>query len=83
MPPFKLELEPVLESHEGEKSQSSNEVDSPQIVLDLEEDLLGLPCNDLGTKSFIALDTIPSLDEELATKLWEEVHEKLKAKDKD
>ena len=29
MPPFKLELELVLESHEGKKAQSSNKVDAP------------------------------------------------------
>ena len=67
MPPFRSELELVLESHEGEKSQSSNEVDPPQIVPNLEEDLLRLPCNDLGMKSFIEPKTISFLDEKLAT----------------
>ena len=73
-----------MESHEGEKSQSStNKVDPPQIVLDLEEDLSGQPSGDLGTKSFVKPKTIPSLDKELATQLWEEVREKLKIKDED
>ena len=83
MPPFRSKLEPILESREGEKSQSSSEVDPPQIVLDLEEGLSRLPCNDSGIKSFIQPKTIPSLDKELATRLWEEVREKLKTKDED
>ena len=33
IPPFRSKLEPVLEKPKGEKSQSSNEVDPPQIVL--------------------------------------------------
>ena len=83
MPPFRSKLEPVLESHEGEKSQSSNKVDPPQIAPYLEQGLLGLPCIDSRTKSFIQPKTIPSLDKELATQLWEEEQEKLKTKDEE
>ena len=67
MPPFNLDVEAVLESHEGKKAQSSNEVDTPQIVTDLEEDLSEQLCGDLGTKSFVEPKTIPHLDKELAT----------------
>ena len=81
MPPFKSKLEPLMESHEGEKSQSSNEVDPPQIVPNLEEDLSRQPSGDSETKSFVEPETIPSLDKELATQLWEEVREKLKTKE--
>ena len=76
MPPFKSELKP------GEKPHSSMEVDPPLMVPDPKEDLLELLCHDLGTKSLFQPKTIASLDEELATQLWEEVRgEKLKTKD--
>ena len=53
------------------------------MVPNFEEDLSRLPSEELGAKSFIQPKTIPSLDEELATQLWEEVRKKLKAKDED
>ena len=46
-------------------------------------ELSGLPSGESEEKSFIQPKTIPSLDEELATQLWEEVREKMKAKDED
>ena len=83
MPPFKSELEPILESHESEKSQSSNKVDPTQVGPNLEEYLSGQPSGDLSAKIFIEPKLIQSLDEYLATQLWEEVREKLKSKEVD
>ena len=53
------------------------------MVPNSKEDLSGLPSNESRARSFIQPETIPSLDEELATQLWEKVREKLKAKDED
>ena len=61
LPPFKSGLEPALESKEGEKPHSSNEVDPPLMVPDSKEELSGLPSNKSGTKSFFQPKTIPSL----------------------
>ena len=83
IPPFRSKLEPILESCEGEKSQSSNEVDPPQIVPDFEDNLSGLPSGVSRTKSFVQPKIIPSLDKELATQLWEEIREKLQTKDEE
>ena len=83
MPPFNLELEPVLESHESENSQSPNNDDPPQVILDSKDELFGQPSGDLGTKGFVEPKTIPYLDEELATQLWEEVREQLKSKEEE
>ena len=45
--------------------------------------MFGQPSGDLGTKGFVEPESIPSLDEELATQLWKEVWEKLKSKEED
>ena len=79
LPPFKTELEPVRESKEEEKPNPLNEVDPPLMVPNSKLELSGLPSGESEEKSFIQLETIPSLDKELATQLWEEVQEKLKA----
>ena len=77
MPPFKSKLE----SHESENSQSPNNDDLSQVALASKDELFGQPRGYLGTKGFVEHESIPSLDEDLATQLWEEVREKLKSKE--
>ncbi len=75
LPPFMTKLEPIKEKSENDDLEPNDE-DQFGISPDSEEELLKEPEGNMEPES------IPSLDENLATQLWEEVREKLKSKDK-
>ncbi|MCO5577322.1 hypothetical protein L7F22_031150 [Adiantum nelumboides] len=77
LPPFKANLEPIVDIHENERG-GSKQSSGPMVVPDSEDEMMqGLH---QGPKDLIEQSFIPSLDETLATQLWEEVREKLTAK---
>ncbi|MDM1593481.1 hypothetical protein, partial [Escherichia coli] len=82
LPPFKATLEPIEEKSEH-RSVELNKNDQVQIVPDSEEEWLKDTSLAPSTKDIQESEAIPSLDEELATQLWEEVREKLKGKSED
>lgn len=60
-----------------------NKNDQIQIVPNSEEELLKDTSRDSSIEVIQESESIPSLDEDLATQLWEEVREKLKGKSDD
>ncbi|MCO5546849.1 hypothetical protein L7F22_000286 [Adiantum nelumboides] len=79
LPPFKANLEPIIESHESEEVRSKQGSGSV-LVPDFEKGIVREICHELGPEDPMKQDFLPSLDENLATQLWEEVREKLTTK---
>ena len=81
-PPFRNELEPISESQVELEHPELELNGSPFMVQDSEDKSSG-SAKKMMDKDLNVSESIPSLDEDLATQLWEEVREKLKGKTED
>ncbi|MGJ2631344.1 hypothetical protein ACR8J5_22150, partial [Salmonella enterica subsp. enterica serovar Paratyphi A] len=79
LPPFHINLEPIIEDPRTMEQPELEPRESPLVVPDSEEGGSGNACQTTRNGPNES-ESIPSLDEELATQLWEEVREKLKGK---
>ena len=82
LPPFRNDLEPILENPVTIEQPEHELRETPLKVPDSEEGSSG-NVRQITSDAPYGSQSIPSLDEELATQLWEEVREKLKGKTKD
>ena len=78
-PPFEINLEPISENREEMELPELELRETPFMVRDSEDNSSGSATKMIAEDLNVS-ESIPSLDEELATQLWEEVREKLKGK---
>ncbi|MCO5560559.1 hypothetical protein L7F22_014174 [Adiantum nelumboides] len=83
LPPFHNGLEPIIEENQIATEQPELELREPPLMVPKFEDKSFGSAKRMTTSEPNVSQSIPSLDEELATQLWEEVREKLKGKTED